>query len=158
MRGGLYFVFAVSAIFALMGLGLITAWLAADPRFLLGDTGAPPDPAEFDRVEMELRNGIAADDRIIRQLKENLFDLPADTPAVQRYAYETRVKDAEARREKALEMLAVAESGLAEARERHTARVQNARESTLTRGVFLVFIGIVGMVRFREALTGAPVA
>lgn len=158
MRGGLYFVFAVSAIFSLMGLGLSAAWFAADPRFLLGDTGAPPDPAEFDRVEMELRDAIAADDRAIRQLKENLFDLPADSPAVQRGAYEARVKDAEARREKSLEMLSLAESGLAEARERHAARVQNARESTLTRGLFLLFIGIVGMIRFREALTGAPVA
>ena len=157
MRGGLYFVFAVSAIFSLMGLGLSAAWFAADPRFLLGDTGAPPDPAAFDRVEEELRDGIAADDRAIRQLKENLFDLPADSPAVQRGAYESRVIDAEARREKSLEVLAQAESGLADARERHAARVQNARESTLTRGVFLVFIGIVGMVRFREALTGAPV-
>ena len=35
MRGGLYFVFAVSAIFSLMGLGLSAAWFAADPRFLL---------------------------------------------------------------------------------------------------------------------------
>lgn len=158
MRGGLYFVFAVSAIFSLTGLGLSAAWFAADPRFLLGDTGAPPDPAEFDRVELELRDGIATDDRAIRQLKENLFDLPADSPAVQRSAYETRVKDAEARREKSSEMLSLVESSLADARDRYAARVHNARESTLIRGLFLVFIGVVGMVRFREALTGASVA
>ena len=94
---------------------------------------------------------------MILRLKENIADLPADAPVAQRAGYEKRLKDAEDQKEKAAELLAQIDSTREEKRVQHIARIQNAREQTLTRGIFLIFIGVVGMVRFREAVTGAPV-
>ena len=66
--------------------------------------------------------------------------------------------DAEVKRKEAMEGMTKLDADREAVRIHRIERLNNARLHTLTRGIFLLFIGLVGMVRFREAITRRSVA